>query len=75
MDDFDEMIAFVNADITKEEFEAYERVRLSGKYNMLMDWKLAMADMKLNSRHRSDKSKYATILGKYEELAKKYLNK
>lgn len=62
-------------EISKEEFEAYEQVRLSGKHNMLMDWSDAMKAMKLNPRHKSDKQKYMDIISNYIDLAKKYLRK
>lgn len=59
-------------EITKVEVEAYERVRSSGKWNMVMDADNAMLDMKLNPRHKSDKTKYQTIIQNYSALVKKF---
>lgn len=53
--------------ITKEEFLAYERVRSEGKYNMIMDAKLAMQEAGLSHE------KYSLIIKYYSELAEKYL--
>jgi len=58
--------------ITKAEVEAFERVRSSGKFNMVTDADGAMLDMKLNPRHKSDKDKYWTIIQNYCELMKKF---
>ena len=59
-------------EITKAEVEAYELVRASGKWNMVMDADNAMLDMKLNPRHKSDKTKYWTIIQNYSALVKKF---
>lgn len=59
-------------EITKADVEAYERVRSSGKWNMLMDAASAMRDMKLNPRHKSDTDKYKAIVKNYGELMKKF---
>jgi len=53
-----------------ELFKKYEKIRQSGKYNMLMDWQEVMLEMKLNPRHKSDKQKYMDIIANYTELAK-----
>ena len=58
--------------ITKADVEAYERVRASGEWNMVMDADNAMLDMKLNPRHKSDKTKYWTIIQNYSALVKKF---
>lgn len=59
-------------EITKAEIEAYEKVRCSGKYNMVTDASRAMLDMKLNPRHKTDMDKYFKILMNYSELMKKF---
>lgn len=59
-------------EITKADVEAYERVRASGKWNMIMDADNAMLDMKLNQRHKSDKAKYQTIIQNYSALVEKF---
>lgn len=53
--------------ITKEEFLSYERVRTEGKYNMIMDAKLAMQEAELTPE------KYSLIIKYYSELAEKYM--
>ena len=52
---------------TKDEFLAYERVRASGRFNMITDCMEAAKAAGL------DITLYIAILSKYEELAKKYL--
>ena len=59
-------------EITKADVEAYERVRASGKWNMIMDADNAMLDMKLNPRHKSVKAKYQTIIQNYSALVEKF---
>ena len=59
-------------EITRADVEAYERVRASGKWNMIMDADNAMLDMKLNLRHKSDKAKYQTIIQNYSALVEKF---
>ena len=59
-------------EITEAEVEAYERVRASGKWNMVTDADNAMLDMKLNPRHKSDKTKYWTIIQNYSALVEKF---
>ena len=59
-------------EITRADVEAYERVRASGKWNMIMDADNAMLDMKLNQRHKSDKAKYQTIIQNYSALVEKF---
>lgn len=59
-------------EITKADVEAYERVRASGEWNMVMDADNAMLDMKLNPHHKSDKTKYWTIIQNYSALVKKF---
>lgn len=59
-------------EISEADVEAYEQVRSSGKWNMVMDADNAMLDMKLNPRHKSDKTKYWTIIQNYSTLVKKF---
>lgn len=59
-------------EISEADVEAYERVRASGKWNMVMDADNAMLDMKLNPRHKSDKTKYWIIIQNYSALVKKF---
>lgn len=59
-------------EITEAEVEAYERVRTSGKWNMVTDADNAMLDMKLNPCHKSDKTKYWTIIQNYSTLVEKF---
>ena len=59
-------------EISEADVEAYERVCASGKWNMVMDADNAMLDMKLNPRHKSDKTKYWTIIQNYSALVKKF---
>ena len=51
----------------KEKFLAYEAVRKSGKYNMIMDSSKAMIEAGLNFHD------YAYIIHNYSKLAEKYL--
>jgi len=53
-------------DITKEEFDAYERVRKGGGYNMMADAARAMKAAELSS------DRYWAVLKNYSEAAKIY---
>lgn len=55
--------------ITKEEFLAYEAVRVKGNWNMFTEARFAAAEAGLSFE------KYAEILFNYSELRKKYLGK
>lgn len=50
----------------KEMFERYEKVRISGEYNMIMDAGLAMMAAGLTQ------TEYIYVIKNYKELAKKY---
>lgn len=50
----------------KEMFERYEKVRISGEYNMIMDAGLAMMAAGLTQ------TEYIYVINNYGELAKKY---
>ena len=52
----------------KEKFLRYEEVRLSGKYNMIMEWVDACIEADLN------KEDYLYIIEHYSELKEKYKN-
>lgn len=56
-------------DITKEDFEAYERLRASGATNML-DWLTASEYLGWN--YVDDKDKYVAIIENYSKLAEKW---
>jgi len=59
-------------DINKEEIEAFEKIRASGKYNMFTEANDVMCMMNLNPRHQPDHDRYWTILRNYSELMKKF---
>ena len=52
----------------KEKFLRYEEVRLSGKYNMIMEWVDACIEADLN------KEDYFYIIEHYSKLKEKYKN-
>lgn len=54
-------------EITKEEFERYEEVRVSGRTNMFMV-------SNVEDLSGLDKDKILFIMKNYTELSKKYLN-
>ena len=51
---------------TKEQFEAYVKVQRSGKYNMIMDWRVAAKEAGLDSMT------YMIIISYYSDLKKLY---
>ncbi len=51
-------------EITKKQFQAYEKVREGGKYNMF--------DPRARATAKLDEETYVAILGQYSELVKKY---
>lgn len=53
--------------ISREEFIAYEKVRKSGKYNMVTDWELASKEAGLT------KEMYFEIIKRYNALYEKYI--
>lgn len=53
--------------ITKEKFLSYYRVQMSGKYNMIMEAKYAMADAGLT------KDEYFEIISNYNKYYKEYV--
>lgn len=54
-------------EINREEFIAYEKVRQSGKYNMITDWELASEEAGLT------KEMYFEIIKRYNALYEKYI--
>ena len=52
--------------VTKEEFEAYEKVRRSGKYNMMTqaDWAASAANLEYE--------RYIEVLKNYDQCVKKW---
>jgi hypothetical protein len=56
-------------DITKEQFEAYNKVRETGKYNMVMDANDAAKEAGLSM------DQYWEIIKKYDKLYKKIYHK
>ena len=53
--------------VTKADFLSYEKARLSGEFNMIMD------AYKVMSEYSIDKDTYWDIIRNYSELSKKYL--
>lgn len=53
--------------ITKEMFLRYEKVRTSGKYNMIVEWELARKKAHLT------KDEYFEIIKQYSHYKKKYM--
>lgn len=53
--------------ISREEFIAYEKVRKSGKYNMVTNWELASKEARLT------KEMYFEIIKRYNSLYEKYI--
>ena len=53
--------------ITKRKFMEYEKVRLSGKYNMIIEADKAMKEAKLT------KEEYLEIIRRYEKYKKEFL--
>lgn len=53
--------------VTKTDFLNYEKARLSGEFNMIMD------SHKVMSEYGIDKDTYWDIIRNYSELSKKYL--
>ncbi len=53
--------------ITKEQFLRYEKVRLSGKYNMITEMLYASKEARLT------KEQYLEIIKNYSELKEKYI--
>lgn len=58
--------------ITKDMMESYEQIRLSGKYNMLMEAGQVMTEMKMNPRHKKDQKIYLVLLENYQSLMNKF---
>ena len=54
--------------ITKEMFLRYEKVRLSGKYNMMTEWQLTRKKAHLT------KDEYFEILTQYSHYKKLYMD-
>lgn len=52
---------------TKEQFEAYEKVRLSGKFNMIMEWYDAASAADLT------KAEYFDVIENYKWCVKTYM--
>ncbi len=52
--------------VKKKEFEAYERVRMGGRWNMLIDSRWAAHDANL------PQDRYWAVLNNYSECAKKW---
>ena len=52
--------------ITKDHFRAFERLRKSGRYNMITEYELVLVELAIS------KGEYAHLLDNYMELREEY---